>query len=177
MTTAQATTSTTDVKTVLDVHGFLHKEVRLLDEERYPEWLDLFTEDARYWVPGVENRARGDEAGTYSEARMAYFDDTVEDLRHRVRRFTEPTAWAEDPPTRHLHLVSNIEVEPVAASTELLVRSAFVNYRSQGASDAATLYGRREDLLRRVGGELRIARRTVVLRHADLPAKNINTFF
>ena len=92
-------------------------------------------------------------------------------------RFTAPTAWAEDPATRHLHVVSNIEVELCEVPDELTVRSVFVNYRGQGSADSATLYGRRIDRLRRVDGHLRIAARKVILNHATLPAKNINTFF
>ncbi|HEY0813110.1 MAG TPA: 3-phenylpropionate/cinnamic acid dioxygenase subunit beta [Pseudonocardia sp.] len=165
-----------DVATVLEVHAFLAQEARLLDAERYPEWLELFTDDAHYWMPGVENRSRSDPMGSYGPQRMAYFDDDVSDLRKRIQRFMSATAWAEDPPTRHLHVVSNVEVEPGERTDELRVHSVVVNYRAQHDLDAATLYGRREDVLRRVAGELRIARRTVVLPHAALPAKNLNTF-
>ena len=31
--------------------GFVLDEAQLLDEERFAEWLDLFTDDARYWIP------------------------------------------------------------------------------------------------------------------------------
>ena len=30
---------------------FLYHEARLLDLQRYEEWLELFTPDASYWVP------------------------------------------------------------------------------------------------------------------------------
>ncbi|MEU6580558.1 3-phenylpropionate/cinnamic acid dioxygenase subunit beta [Nocardia sp. NPDC046763] len=168
---------TVDTGRYFEVVAFAAREARLLDEERYPEWLALFTEDATYWVPGIENRGRHDHSGTHAPHRMAYFDDTVADLRHRVDRFTAPTAWAEDPATRHLHVISNIEVESCEVPGELTVRSVFVNYRGQGGTDSAILYGRRIDRLRRVDGRLRIAARKVVLSHATLPAKNINTFF
>ncbi|TMK24269.1 MAG: hypothetical protein E6G69_19025, partial [Alphaproteobacteria bacterium] len=32
-----------------EVEQFLYREARLLDERRFNEWLDLFTEDVRYW--------------------------------------------------------------------------------------------------------------------------------
>lgn len=161
-----------------EVGQFLTREARLLDGERYWAWLELFSDDAHYWVPGIENRARRDLSGPLSQDRMAYFDDTLEDLRQRIVRFTSPAAWAEDPPTRHLHLVSNFEVETTDRSDAYLVHSAFVNFRGQGEAEQATLYGRREDILRReADGSLRIARRHVFLRHNVLPAKNINTFF
>ncbi|HEU0229134.1 MAG TPA: aromatic-ring-hydroxylating dioxygenase subunit beta, partial [Burkholderiaceae bacterium] len=39
------------VGTDQDLMGFVHAEARLLDERRFEEWLDLFTEDGRYWMP------------------------------------------------------------------------------------------------------------------------------
>jgi hypothetical protein len=34
-----------------DLIGFVVHEARLLDELRFDEWLELFTEDGRYWMP------------------------------------------------------------------------------------------------------------------------------
>ena len=30
---------------------FVIREARLIDEKRFDEWYELFTEDAYYWVP------------------------------------------------------------------------------------------------------------------------------
>jgi ethylbenzene dioxygenase subunit beta len=35
-----------------EVEQFLYREARLLDERRLHEWLELFTDDARYWMGG-----------------------------------------------------------------------------------------------------------------------------
>ncbi len=40
-----------NVPTAHDLIGFVIHEARLLDELRFDEWLDLFTEDGRYWMP------------------------------------------------------------------------------------------------------------------------------
>lgn len=37
-----------------DVEDFLFAEAELLDEWRLPEWLELFTEDAIYYVPSTD---------------------------------------------------------------------------------------------------------------------------
>jgi len=37
---------------------FLSMEARVLDEERYPEWLELLTEDIRYQIPVAINTYR-----------------------------------------------------------------------------------------------------------------------
>ena len=34
----------------------LYREARLLDERRFHEWLELFTDNARYWMGGRSNR-------------------------------------------------------------------------------------------------------------------------
>src|SRR5204862_6804952 len=39
-----------------EVEQFLYREARLLDERRFDEWLDLFTEDVRYWMGARANR-------------------------------------------------------------------------------------------------------------------------
>jgi ethylbenzene dioxygenase beta subunit len=159
-----------------EVTAFLHAEARLLDEERYDDWLQLLTHDVHYWMPVIENRLRSDSAGSYDGARMAYFDDRLDDLRRRVARFHAPSAWPEDPQTRHLHVVSNVEVIPAADPGEVLAHSVVVNYRNSRERDEAVLFARREDVLRRVDGELRLARRTILLRQNVLLAKNISTF-
>ena len=38
------------------VEQFLYREARLLDERRFHEWLELFTEDVHYWMAGRRNR-------------------------------------------------------------------------------------------------------------------------
>ena len=34
-----------------EIEQFLYREARLLDTQQFEAWLDLFTEDACYWVP------------------------------------------------------------------------------------------------------------------------------
>ena len=35
----------------MNVEQFLYHEARLLDTQQYEAWLELFTDDATYWVP------------------------------------------------------------------------------------------------------------------------------
>ena len=41
---------------IRQVERFLYREARLLDERRFHEWLELFTDDVRYWMPVRSNR-------------------------------------------------------------------------------------------------------------------------
>lgn len=161
---------------LLEIQQFLYREARLLDGEQYDEWLDLLADDIHYWIPGVQARYRKDSA-KFSAGRMAFFDDDLEYLKIRVTRAKQPSAWAEDPPTRHFHLVGNIEVEKTDNPTEWTVHSVILNNRHRGEDDEMEIKARRVDLIRRdKDGSLKLAKRKVVLQNTVLQAKNINTF-
>ena len=159
-----------------EVEQFLYLEARLLDDEAYPDWLELLTEDFHYWVPGIENRGRKDPLGSHPVGHMAYFDDTKLDLMRRVKRFTSDTAWSENPPTKQFHAITNVELAPAEHAGEVVAHSLTTVYRGRYEGTGDILYGRRQDLLRRVDGTLRLARRTVLISHNTLQSKNLNTF-
>lgn len=161
---------------VVEIEQFLYREARILDEERWEDWLELLTEDIHYWMPRIRARFRRDRRPDHRAGDSAYFDEDLRSLKIRIARFRSGTAWAEDPPTRHTHLISNVEVRPGDRAGEYRVHSAFVNFRGRNEVDTDTLIGRREDVLRRVDGALRIARRKVLLPQAVLLSKNLNVF-
>ena len=78
---------------VYELERFLYREVRLLEEERYEEWLGTMTDDIHYWMPGIQARFRKDKTPRYSHTRMAHFDDDMLNLRRRVTRSLHETAW------------------------------------------------------------------------------------
>ena len=59
---------------------------------------------------------------------------------------------------------------------EVEVDSYFLAYRTRLETDQDMYVGLRQDLLRRVDGQLRIARRTITLDQTVLLAKNISIF-
>ena len=165
------------VELVQEVSQFLYREARLLDEERYEEWLGMMTDDIQYWMPGIQARHRKDKAARLDPGRMAFFDDDMLNMRRRVTRFMDPTAWAEDPPTRACHVISNIEVETLDVTDECKAYSTFINLRGRGDAEEFWLAGRRTDVLRRADdGLLRLASREIVTTQSVLLAKNLNVF-
>jgi len=108
-----------------EVEQFLYREARLLDERRFHVWLELLTDDVHYWMAARTNRyprrskaiaildpARYVEDDMTKEDELAIFDETKATLSGRVARLDTGMAWAEDPPSRTRHLITNIEVEP-----------------------------------------------------------------
>lgn len=176
MSTHHEHTPSLDRELVFRIQQFLYREARLLDTEAWDEWLALMAPDIHYWMPAIENRRRADKLGAYAPGRGAFFDDNHFDLSRRVARFKQPSAWAEDPPTRHVHAIANVEAEPGPAPGEYIVHSVFTNYRSRGEAENDLLLGRREDVLRAVEGSFQIARRKIVITQSLLMSKNLNTF-
>ena len=60
---------------------------------------------------------------------------------------------------------------------ELRVYSNFFMYRTRAETEQEMYVGSREDILRRVGGQLRVASRKIVLDQTVLLAKNLSNFF
>ena len=160
-----------------EVEQFLFREAQLLDDGRLSEWLELWTDDAHYWMPIRETRGRGDPAEFTREWENSYFDDDKPMLEQRVAKLETGYSWAEDPPSRTRHIVSNIRVELGPGESEIAARCNFIVYRSRLATDEDMWIGRREDLLRRVDRQLKIAERKIFLDQTVLKSKNLSNFF
>jgi 3-phenylpropionate/cinnamic acid dioxygenase small subunit len=168
-----------------EVEQFYYDEAELLDDGRFTDWLVLLADDLDYWMPTRTNRLRRQQAlSVASRGEAAFYDETKESLAWRIRRFDSGMAWAEDPPSRTRHLVTNVVVHhidpaehPGFTEDDLLVRSAFLVYRNRLEREQNVFAGRRTDVLRRTSGRLRVARRAILLDQNILQAKNISTFF
>ena len=166
-----------------DVEDFLYQEAELLDERRYEEWLDLFTPDARYWMPMRRNVPHDDPAREFTRQGLDvnWFDEGKDTLTRRVAQIRTGLHWAEEPPSRICHVVANVQIletsPPGPSPVEVSVKSRFLIYRNRVETETDLLVGKREDLLRRVDGGWKIARRRIVLDQNVLLPKNLTFFF
>ena len=137
---------------------FLYHEARLLDTQRYEDWLALFTDDATYWVPLEQGQQ--DAAETSS---IIHDDRTLLELR--VKQLRHPRAHARQPLARTVHQVGNV-VELGQSNGELRVGSTLtvVEFRHE----KQRLYGALvEHRLRQEGGTFRIAHKRVDLVNSE----------
>ncbi len=166
-----------DFDTERAVQKFLYSEARTLDREAYGEWLETFIDkDIHYWMPDMETRSRSDKRGQFKYGESAYFDDGWKELSIRVARYAEPSAWADNPATRHAHIISNIEVFEMDDPNLVGVCSVFTNVRNRNETDQDVIHGRREDVLRRHGSTFKVYHRRVFIVQNVLLSKNLNTF-
>ena len=159
-----------DAQLVFEVTRFLAWEALLLDEGRYAEWLALLAPDIRYVVA-----TRSTSTTESGRTALPVLDEDHRSLCQRVDRFALGGVWAETPPSLTQRIVSNVLVQRSRDATDsLAVHSAILLHRTRLEREVEQFVGRRDDELRRIGGQLRLARRRVTLAANALPGKNLS---
>nr|WP_236571090.1 3-phenylpropionate/cinnamic acid dioxygenase subunit beta [Microbacterium hydrocarbonoxydans] len=167
-----------DLQTHFEVTQFYNLEAELLDDGRFADWLEMLAADLHYWAPVRSNRLRRQQAlSVHAPGESAFYDETKDSLAWRIRRYDSGMAWAEDPPSRTRHLVSNISVRERGDGL-LQVRSAFLCYRNRLHTEVDLYAGGRTDIVRRAGVHgYEVVKRTILFEQNVLLMKNISTFF
>ena len=147
---------------------FVAHEARLIDEQRFDEWLALFAEDGRYWVP-----LRG-AAQSESEAWNALADEDRLLLSLRVQRLKNPKAHSQHPRSRCQHV---LQPSQLLASDEAgcELRTPFLYIEARGERQLQ-LAGSATHRLVRAGDAWRIRLKRVDLLDAGAPLPAIQLF-
>jgi 3-phenylpropionate/cinnamic acid dioxygenase small subunit len=172
-----------------DIEQFLYQEARLLDERKFRDWLALLADDIKYSIPLRSSRftqqshAISTDRAAYQDRELteanefAHMDDSKQTLTMRVARLETGAAWAEEPPSRTVHFITNVQAEPSDNPLEIRVYSNFLLFRGRLETEEDLLAGHRHDLLRSTAEGWRLARRKIVLAHNVLSVKNLSVFF
>lgn len=87
-------------------------------------------------------------------------------------------AWAEEPPSRTRHMVSNIQITETDQADVFAVRVNYLLYRAQKERDETFYIGTRIDKVRRLDGEQwRLLAREIVLDQAVITSHNLSVLF
>ena len=144
-----------------DSTALVHHEAALLDEGRFDEWLDLFTEDGLYWIPA----GSGDDTDPRLELSIVYDNDSARRLR--VGRLRSGRQFAQDPVSRTCHMISGITVaDEDGGDDEIWLAYSMVVYESR-LDQMHTFPGRCTMVLRQGPDGLRIALKKIVLINRD----------
>ena len=145
------------------------REARLIDEKRFDEWYELFSEDAHYWVPAAPRQA---DALLHNS--LAYEDKLL--LKLRVERLKSDRAYSLHPEIRCLHVLQEPEVEKRdEARGEYLTRTPFLYTETRGDESqryAATAW----HTLALSQGALRIRLKRVDILNCDAALPSIQLF-
>ena len=148
---------------------FIYREARLADEARYAEWLALWTDDWVYWVPATT------DPGADPDKHISHIYDNRGRIETRVKLLMTGHRHSQEPASLMRRLVSNIEVAP-ADNGELVAGSNFAlaELAMQARRELHWWAGRTTHRLRRVGGELKMCGKKVVLVNAGEPLPNLS---
>jgi 3-phenylpropionate/cinnamic acid dioxygenase small subunit len=167
--------STVDRAIQDDIKEFIAREALAVDERRFRDWLDFLAEDITYDVPLRVVREGLAEWELSPTGRI--FQDNKQTLEVRVRRLETDFAWAEQPPSRTRHYVTNVLVDDSEQDGEYEVTSYCLIYRSRGDSIEPNFVSVfRKDLVRRAGDSYQIARRWAAIDQAVINAHNLSIF-
>lgn len=161
------------------ISQFLYREAKLLDDWKFRDWLDVFAEDISYTLRTTPNAQTRDRRRSVEPPTTWVFNDNKHLLERRVARLETGMAWAEEPPSRTTHMVSNVIVEPTEVTGEYDVYVTYLLYRTQKEKDVTIYCGKRHDKLRQVEGSLgfQIFNRKITLDQVTYNSHNLSVFF
>jgi benzoate/toluate 1,2-dioxygenase subunit beta len=147
-----------------EVAEFLYHEAQLLDSRSFDAWLELFAPEAIYSVP---QDARADPI-----RRVSLLHEDRPRLAERIKRLNSGFAYAQEPPSRTVHLVGNVRVTGEAAGLLEVSSNLMVTEARRGRQN---LYAGQVDhrLRRRPEGGFSILHKEIRLVNSDFPLGNL----
>ena len=161
------------------ISQFMYAEAKLLDDWKFREWLDVLAEDISYTLRTTPNAQTRDRRRSVEPPTTWVFNDNKHLLERRVARLETGMAWAEEPPSRTTHMVSNILVEATEVEGEYDVHLTYLLYRTQKEKDVTIYCGKRLDKIRKVDTALgwQSFNRKIVLDQVTYSSHNLSVFF
>jgi benzoate/toluate 1,2-dioxygenase subunit beta len=148
---------------------FLYREARLLDERRWDEWVELYTEDAVFWVPAWKSEDEPTSSPD-TELSLIYYEGRS-NLADRVWRARSNLSVASTPLHRTAHAITNVLLEVAPAADEAIVKSSWATHTfNPRRKTQHVFFGLSEHILRLEGGAWRIARKKALLLNDYIPA-------
>lgn len=166
-----------DITLVLTLQQCLCREARLLDEERYQDWLAMLDDNVIYRLPMPQRRPRKITASANEPMPTFIFNDDIATLKMRVARLESGYVWSEDPQNRVRHLVNNVEVYDGDKAGTLEVRSVVEIHRARLDAEHKRWTIARHDTWRESNGCWRLASRDGTLDTPIVVDSNMNFFF
>lgn len=147
----------------------VYREARLIDEKRFEEWYELFTEDARYWMPLTRGQPE-DETHT-----SLFYEDKLL-LKVRIARLRSSNAFSQQQPSFCQHVLQQPQVEELDVdSNRFIVRTPFLYVEVQ-LDRQLILAGVAWHHLASLEGSLRIRMKKIELLNCDAALPSIQLF-
>jgi 3-phenylpropionate/trans-cinnamate dioxygenase beta subunit len=106
-------------------------EARMLDDWQFRDWLAQLDDDIRYTMRTTVNAQTRDRRKGVQPPTTWIFNDNKDQLERRIARLETGMAWAEEPPSRTRHLISNLQISETDVPDVFAVRLNYLLYRAQ----------------------------------------------
>ena len=142
------------------IEQFLYFEARLQDVHAYDEWEALWTDDAIYWVP-----ANGED--TDPDTQMSFIYDNRSRIGVRIKQLKTGRRHTQTPRSQLARSITNVELVGQNGN-DIEVRANAMIYEEN--LRGPTLWAARNEYrLRLVDGQLKLARKKIVLVNNNKP--------
>lgn len=152
---------------VAEAEAFLYGEAALLDEGDWDAWLDLYAEDAQFWMPAWRDEETP-TADPRAELSLIYYAGWA-GLADRVFRARSGQSVASSPRPRCMHCISNVRVLAATEATAEVASNFVVHLHDVRAGRSHAFFGRYRHQLRREDSMWRIAAKTIWLLNDTIP--------
>ncbi|MEZ5714904.1 MAG: aromatic-ring-hydroxylating dioxygenase subunit beta [Paracoccaceae bacterium] len=149
-----------------DIIDFLYEEVRMLDEGRFSEWLDLWLPEGFYWMP--LDYKQTDPLNCTS---LLYEDDFMRKLR--VERLNGERTFSQKPKSRCSHVIQRPFIDRFDLDAGEFETNTSMHYVETRLDEQFLLALTATHELKLVDGKLRIANKRVDLLNSDAAFGNI----
>ncbi|MBF5007160.1 3-phenylpropionate/cinnamic acid dioxygenase subunit beta [Diaphorobacter caeni] len=169
-----------DVALHHQIADFLFLEAELLDDWNFRGWLGVIASDVRYFMRSTTNAQTRDRRKSIQPPTTWIFNETWGQLERRIARLETGMAWAEEPPSRTRHLITNLRISAAVDGDGYEVRCNYVLHRSQKERDLNTYIGTRVDRIRRAADTAngwRIYFREITLDQVVITSHNLSVLF
>jgi 3-phenylpropionate/cinnamic acid dioxygenase small subunit len=142
------------------------REGWLLDQRNWDEWLNLYLEDAEYWVPCWKSEYDLTD-DPVSQVSLIYYAGKS-GLEDRVYRIRTERSLASTPLPRTSHLVTVTDVRLQGDDT-LCVHSNWATFSCK-QDQSHHFFGNQIHLLKQTAAGLRIAKRKIIVMNDRIPS-------
>jgi 3-phenylpropionate/cinnamic acid dioxygenase small subunit len=157
------------IPTDQELIDFVVREARLIDQQRFDEWLDMYADDAFYWMPLEWNQT--DPRLTCS---LMYEDKLL--LSIRVERLKGARTFSQKPKSRCHHVLQTPQVDSRDAAANSYVTWTAMHYVETRLEEQTLYAAWATHHLSVEDGKLKIKLKRVDLINCDAAFGNIQLF-
>lgn len=150
-----------------NVENFIYHEANLMDEGKYEEWEQLFSEDCTYWIPTWSTES---DIVSNPANELSHIYWSKQNIKEYVQRLLSGDAHVMIPSPRSTRYISNVLIEQLNEN-EFIIKSKWLlhDYRVQFNEGVQQFFGgTMEHRIIRINDSFKILSKKVIVNNDDI---------